>query len=105
VIIVELYDLYTVMLILLICLNTADYCLTTYGLSIGFVELNPYYCGNPILKVSSAVVFAIFWCFTYRFSKKHGFKWAIRILEVMLYGLLAIYIFVVTNNILQLILC
>ena len=101
---VKLYDLYTVMLILLICLNTADYCLTTYGLSIGYTELNPYYCDNPILKVSSAVVFAIFSCFTYRFSEKCGFKWAIRILEVMLYGLVAIYIFVVANNILQLIL-
>ncbi len=94
-----------VLLSLLIALNSADAMLTIYGVEVlGVRELNPFYGSDKLLaKLLTSAVFSVVWVATYNYCDVHGFCRAKGFLTWLLTALVVFYLFVVVNNVVQLI--
>jgi len=101
---VSRYERYFYLLIILFLLNLTDTVTTLYGLSQGATELNPFYnTENLEGKILAPILFAFPWLFTYVYCDRRGHATVKTALKALLGTLLALYIFVVCNNLLQLV--
>lgn len=88
-----------VLLVTLITLNVADVATTLHGLSLGAAELNPLFSVELIpAKLAASLIYAGLFVLAYNLCTKEGFSKGLHVLNVTLFGLVGIYIAVVTNN-------
>lgn len=88
-----------ILLIMLITLNVADITTTLHGLSLGATELNPLFSVGLIpAKLAASLVYAGVFVLAHNLCVKEGFIKGLHALNITLFGLVGLYIAVVTNN-------